>query len=188
LGRSWIAFYMGDYQKDTNRLTTLEHGAYFLLLQECWTHGNIPAEPGDRAAIAKMTLREWLKIAPKINLFFGEDGTQKRATEEIEKAEIIRTKRALAGIRGGLASGLSRAIAGSKRSKPEANLNQISKQNTNQMSIQKGNPAEANHNNNIKPTTSLSVERGLGKVEASPVVSLSRAELEASFEKRKQSG
>jgi len=164
MSRAWIAFYMGDYQKDTNRLTTLEHGAYFLLLQECWTHGSIPLEPQGRAAIAKMPLRDWLKIAPGINAFFEDDGTQKRASKEIEKAETIRTKRAIAGFKGGTNSGRSQAIRKGRQSKyeanteqipskPEANANQTTQQMGEQTAKQKASPAEANHNNILKTTT-----------------------------------
>lgn len=160
MSRAWIAFYMGDYQKDTNRLTTLEHGAYFLLLQECWTHGNVPIEPADRAAVAKMPLKDWLKIAPKVDPYFETDGTNKRATYEIEKAETIRTKRALAGSRGGTNSGRAYAIRKGNESKREANAQQNDKQN----GLQNGSPAEAIHNNNINPTTTVPEDtKGLGK-------------------------
>lgn len=174
MSRAWIAFYMGDYQKDTNRLTTLEHGAYFLLLQECWTHGNIPIEPADRAAIAKMSLREWLKIAPKVNAYFNDDGTNNRATREIEKAEVIRTKRAMAGQRGGLKSGISKAIARGRSSKFEANAYQTPKQTHQQSGQQNDCPAEAIHNNSLI-TTTASVERGDGspKGVASPALAAS---------------
>lgn len=120
MSRAWIAFYMGDYQKDTNKLTTFEHGAYFLLLQECWTHGMIPLDPSERAAITKMSLRDWNKIAEKIGRFFNDDGSQKRATKEIEKAEETRLRKAVAGHLGGRASGLSRAQSKHNRSRREA--------------------------------------------------------------------
>jgi uncharacterized protein YdaU (DUF1376 family) len=181
MSRAWIAFYMGDYQKDTNRLTTLEHGAYFLLLQECWTHGSIPLEPQGRAAIAKMPLRDWLKIAPRINAFFGEDGTQKRASKEIEKAEMVRTKRAIAGFKGGTNSGVSQLIRKQKQSKREANTEQTSQQT----GKQKASPAEANHNNKDK-TTTASVERTDGNESLSKRPSeVTRDELAEIYEKRK---
>jgi uncharacterized protein YdaU (DUF1376 family) len=193
MSRAWIAFYMGDYQKDTNRLTTLEHGAYFLLLQECWTHGYIPLEPQGRAAIAKMPLKDWLKIAPVINAFFGDDGTQKRATKEIEKAEMIRTKRAMAGFKGGINSGRSQAIRKGRQSKYEANTEQIpskpeanANQTTQQTGEQKASSAEANHNN-ISKTTTVSVERsGLGNGNLSKRPNeVTREELAEIYEKRK---
>jgi uncharacterized protein YdaU (DUF1376 family) len=155
MSRAWIAFYMGDYDKDTHALSTLEHGAYFLLLKQCWVHGSIPLEPVKRANIAKLTLREWNKIAPTINPYFNDDGTQKRASKEIEKAETLRTKRAMAGQRGGENSGRSRSIKRGRDSKYEA----IGKQSFKQT----GSPAEAIHSSIISPSTSVSVERGLGK-------------------------
>ena len=118
----FIAFYMEDYRRKTNYLSTLEHGAYFLLLQECWTFGKIPIEPAKRAAIVKMTLKEWNKIAPTINQFFREDGTNKRASEEIEKAEVISLKRSQAAREAGRASGRSRLLASSRKLKYEPNV------------------------------------------------------------------
>lgn len=111
MSRAFVAFYMGDYQKKTQHLDTLQHGAYGLLLQHCWTHGSIPLEPAARAAIARMTLPAWKKIAPVINAFFDAEGRNKRATKEIERAQRISTQRALAGQKGGFKSGLSKSIA-----------------------------------------------------------------------------
>ncbi len=100
MSRAFIAFYMGDYDRDTHHLSTLEHGAYFLLLKHCWVHGSIPIEPKKRAIIANMTLRKWNIIAPTINVFFDSHGHNKRATREIEKAEKLSTRQAMAGYRG----------------------------------------------------------------------------------------
>lgn len=121
MSRAFVAFYMGDYDRDTQALTTLEHGVYFLLLKECWVHGSIPLEPAKRAKIAKLSLREWHKVAPTINPFFDADGCNKRATKEIEKADASRLRRAMAGQRGGLMSGIQNAI---RRGKAEAMLQQ----------------------------------------------------------------
>ena len=146
MSRAWIAFYMGDYDKDTQALSTIEHGAYFLLLKQCWVHGSIPQEAAKRANITKMSLRDWNKIAPTINSFFNEDGTQKRATKEIEKAEQIRLKRAIAGQLGGIKSGVSKAIRKGMDSKYEANANQTMRQNA----LQQGSPAKPNHNSKLE--------------------------------------
>ncbi len=146
---------MGDYQKDTASLTTLEHGAYFLLLNECWQHGRIPVEPSKRASIAKMSLKEWKKIAPSIDPYFNEDGSNKRASREIEKAEIIRTRRAIAGQKGGINSGVSKAIQRGRQSKYEANAYQTIKQSIQQNDQQNGSPAEPNHNSKILNTSSV---------------------------------
>lgn len=127
MSRAFVAFYMGDYQKKTQHLDTLQHGAYFLLLQHCWTHGAIPLEPAGRAAIARMTPLQWKKIAPTLNVFFDEEGRNKRATEEVDKAERVSTIRAMAGQKGGFASGRSK----SKQigSRPVAIAKQTTQQN-----------------------------------------------------------
>jgi|SRR5579863_5142603 len=110
MSRAWINFYMGDFQKKTTHLNALETGVYFLLLMECWTNGKIPIEPERRARIGKVSLKEWKQLAPTINPFFEDDGTNRRASEEIEKVENARTRRYLAAQKAGRASQLSQAI------------------------------------------------------------------------------
>jgi len=111
MSRAFIAFYSGDYQRKTQHVSTEQHGAYLLLLMHCWAHGSIPPQPEARAAIARMTLKGWHKIAPTIDAFFDAEGRNKHASEEIAKAEHLSTKRALAGKLRGHRSGTSKAIA-----------------------------------------------------------------------------
>ena len=92
----WYPFYIGDYQRDTQHLTTLEHGAYRLLLDTCWTGGGtLRDDDGDLARITKLSLSDWQAIRSRVAGFFeihlgvnGESGfwTQKRVTLELEKA------------------------------------------------------------------------------------------------------
>lgn len=145
MSRAWIAFYPGDYDKDTQHLSTLEHGAYFLLLKHCWIHGQIPLEQEKRANIARLTMREWKKVTDTVSAFFEDDGSQCRATREIEKAEIVRTKRAIAGQRGGFASGISKAVRQGQESKRVANAKRTTKQNS--------QPSEATLNSSKLSTT-----------------------------------
>jgi uncharacterized protein YdaU (DUF1376 family) len=130
MARAFIAYYVGDYQKKTQHLDTLQHGAYKLLLDHCWVHGSIPLDAASRANICKMTLPAWKKIAPVINAFFDEEGRNKRATEEIEKAERISVIRSAAGRGGGIRSGISKAIAKGQqlRSNEIANASSLPKQ------------------------------------------------------------
>lgn len=130
MSRAFVAFYMGDYQKKTQHLDTLQHGAYFLLLQHCWTHGALPQEAAGRAAIARLPLAQWKRIAPTINAFFDGEGRNKRATQEVEKAERVSLKRAMAGRQGGFSSGISKSIAKGQqlRSKEVANATDMLKQ------------------------------------------------------------
>jgi uncharacterized protein YdaU (DUF1376 family) len=187
MSRAFVAFYMGDYQKKTQHLDTLQHGAYILLLQHCWIHGRIPLEAASRANIAKMTLPAWKKIAPVINAFFDEEGCNKRAAEEIAKAEDLRTKRSSAGFRGGINSGISKAIAKGRASKYEANAyqnqKQTAKQNTKQTGLQNGSPAEAIKNSKIN---SSSVAAREGTEESKEDGSLASAHFEGALREPKE--
>jgi len=99
---SFIAFHMADYQRDTMQLPLEGHGAYFLLLQYCWTNGRIPADDAARAAICKVPVNRWRKqLAPLVGSYFDENGENKRANIEIAKVEKMRLQRAMAGHNGG---------------------------------------------------------------------------------------
>jgi uncharacterized protein YdaU (DUF1376 family) len=106
----FIAFYMGDYQRDTQQLSLEGHGAYFLLLQYCWTNGRIPPDDDARAAICKVPVQRWRKqLAPLVAGYFNQNGENKRATAEIAKAEKLRLRQAMAGHNGGLESAKRKA-------------------------------------------------------------------------------
>jgi uncharacterized protein YdaU (DUF1376 family) len=106
---SFIAFHMRDYQRDTQQLSLEGHGAYFLLLQHCWTHGRVPPDDASRAAICKVTVQRWRKLAPLVAGYFDANGENKRATVEIAKAEKLRTRKAMAGHNGGVETKRRRA-------------------------------------------------------------------------------
>ena len=78
--RPWIAFYMGDYLKDTMHLTTEQHGAYLLLLMECWTQGRIPTDLQGQAVIVRMSVYRWKKSALRCS------STSKRTAQIFELA------------------------------------------------------------------------------------------------------
>jgi uncharacterized protein YdaU (DUF1376 family) len=146
MSRSWIAFYIGDYLKDTQALTTEQHGAYLLLLMECWQKGQVPLDARSRAAIARVPLPRWKKISAPVDAFFAADGTNKRASAEITKAEMVSLKRAIAGAAGGHRSGLSKAITRGQQSKAEANAFARLQQTGRQTSRQHPGISKANHN------------------------------------------
>jgi uncharacterized protein YdaU (DUF1376 family) len=93
----WMPLYIGEYLADTMRLTTVQHGAYLLLLMQYWKSGPLPDDDDELAAIVKMEPLSWAKISASIRRFFyvAEDGLlhQKRADEERAKAADISVKR-----------------------------------------------------------------------------------------------
>ena len=100
---TWMPIVIGDYLKDTQRLTTEQHGAYLLLLMDYWVNGPPADDDEELAAITGLDTKAWKKHRPKLERFFKlVDGRwrNKRADEElIEAAERKRknTERARAG-------------------------------------------------------------------------------------------
>ncbi|WP_215762211.1 DUF1376 domain-containing protein [Acetobacter sp. P1H12_c] len=96
--KTWMPVYIGDYLADTMRLTTLQHGAYFLLMMEYWRQGPLPADMDELAAIARTDRKVWDKsIWPTLKRFFSteDDGMlhQKRADKELAHAQSVSNKR-----------------------------------------------------------------------------------------------
>jgi uncharacterized protein YdaU (DUF1376 family) len=78
------------------RLSTLHHGAYFLLLLEYWSNGPLPDDAVTLAAIARMSPAGWRRVGPAILPFFRrENGRlyQKRSDFERQRVETRRLKR-----------------------------------------------------------------------------------------------
>jgi hypothetical protein len=70
VSRPWMPLYVGDYLADTRRLSTLEHGAYLLLIMDYWQNGSIPDDDGALARIAGLTPKEWAKVKPAVLRLF----------------------------------------------------------------------------------------------------------------------
>lgn len=69
---SYIPLFPDAYHRDTTHLTTEEHGAYLLLLMAAWgAEGcSLPNDEKRLAALAKLPLSRWRKIAPTILEFW----------------------------------------------------------------------------------------------------------------------
>jgi uncharacterized protein YdaU (DUF1376 family) len=100
-----MPLYTGDYKRDTERLTLAQHGAYLLLIMYYWDTGSLPDSDEEMARILRVSNKQlpsiWLAIAP----FFDENRRHKRIDAELEKQEIISTKRQISGRIGGLRRG-----------------------------------------------------------------------------------
>lgn len=103
-----MPLYIGDYLRDTHHLTTVQHGAYLLLIMHYWTHGSLPTDHVLLKRIAGLHGVDgenmWRSICLAIAPFFDENWRHKRIDAELEKSKNINAKRAFAGFRGGSAS------------------------------------------------------------------------------------
>lgn len=87
---TYMPLVIEKYLGDTMRLTTLQHGAYLLLLMSYWRDGKaLPDDDGELASIAKLSPSEWRKIRPVLARYFViGNGVwwQKRAEQELARA------------------------------------------------------------------------------------------------------
>jgi uncharacterized protein YdaU (DUF1376 family) len=103
-----MPFYVGDYISDTAHLSTIEHGAYILLLLHYWRKGGLPADERQLAAIAKMNHREWHKHRDTLQAFFYDGWKHKRVEHELKRQGELSAKRAIAGAKGGVIANIHR--------------------------------------------------------------------------------
>lgn len=98
-----MPLYVADYLADTGHLSTLEHGAYMLLIMHYWQKGGLPNNDRQLASIARASLEQWADIRTTIAEFFGADWRHERIDAELATAAEKYEKRANAGRAGGKA-------------------------------------------------------------------------------------
>lgn len=101
---SWMPLYIGDYLRDTSRLTTEGHGAYLLLIFDYWVHGKpLPDDDMQLAAVTKLAPARWQALRPTLSQFFQiGDGLwhHRRIDIELEKIANRYQARSNAGSKG----------------------------------------------------------------------------------------
>lgn len=97
MNRPWMPLYVADYRIKTAHLSTVEHGAYLLLIMHYWASGSLPTDDPSLARIAGLTAKEWNKHRTVIAKFFDAQWRHSRIDEEIAKTTDISEKRRLAG-------------------------------------------------------------------------------------------
>jgi uncharacterized protein YdaU (DUF1376 family) len=118
---TWMPLVIGDYLKDTARLSTEQHGAYLLLIMDYWVNGPPPDDDAELSAITGLSPKAWRSHRDKLAKFFRiEDGhwRHKRVEEELERWAAKKEKyvaRAQAG-------GRAKAAKSSASSTPQAVL------------------------------------------------------------------
>jgi uncharacterized protein YdaU (DUF1376 family) len=84
---AWMPFYVADYLADTGHLTTLQHGAYLLLIMHYWQTGALPRDDHQLALIARLPAKQWQSNRDVLARLFGRKWTHKRIDAELERAE-----------------------------------------------------------------------------------------------------
>lgn len=103
---TWMPLLVDKYLGDTQHLTTEMHGAYLLLLMAMWKRdGRLPADDQQLQTISRMPASKWRSAKQVLMQFFRvtEDGvsiTQKRLSEELERANTATAAKAKAGAKG----------------------------------------------------------------------------------------
>ena len=97
----WMPLYPRDYLADTRHLTTIQHGAYLLLIMEYWSKGKLPDTDAGRRRVTAMTPKQWSTNRSDIAAMFGPDWRHERIERELQKANDLRLKRAVYGAKGG---------------------------------------------------------------------------------------
>lgn len=83
---AWMPLYIGDYLGDTQRLTTEQHGAYFLLILDYWRNGPPPDSEELLRQITKLDKQAWRKHRPVLSRMFEiKDGLWHHKRVEKEK-------------------------------------------------------------------------------------------------------
>jgi uncharacterized protein YdaU (DUF1376 family) len=105
MAKPWMPIYWGDYLRDTQDLTTLQHGMYLLLIAHYWQHDGLPDDEAKLARISKTSLYQWRSNCLAIASMFLPGWKHKRIEAELEKHRTISEKRAFAGRKGGESNG-----------------------------------------------------------------------------------
>ena len=96
--RPWMPLYVADYRIDTAHLSTIEHGAYLLLIMHYWAAGSLPSDDHSLARIAGLTVKEWNRHRTVIAKFFDAQWRHKRIDLELSRSSDISEKRRLAAL------------------------------------------------------------------------------------------
>ncbi|MBB4424388.1 uncharacterized protein YdaU (DUF1376 family) [Bradyrhizobium sp. CIR48] len=82
-----MPLYIADYLAGTAHLTTVEHGAYLLLLMHYWIKGEPPASDDIARRVTRMTNRQWAKSSGVLKSLFCEGW--RHDVLDLELAKVI---------------------------------------------------------------------------------------------------
>lgn len=98
----FMPLYVADYLSDAAHLSTLEHGAYLLLIMTYWQRGEaLPADDRKLARICRVGPREWKRLKPVISEFFEvscDNWSHSRIDRELANVHAKSLKKRKAGL------------------------------------------------------------------------------------------
>jgi uncharacterized phage protein (TIGR02220 family) len=85
----YMQFYIADYMADTQGLTTIEHGAYLLLIMNYYQTGKSLVDNDQvLARFCRTSVQKWLRLKPMLKNFFSIEGGKwyhKRIEEDFNR-------------------------------------------------------------------------------------------------------
>lgn len=100
----YMPLFVADYLADTAHLTTIQHGAYMLLIMNYWQRGKpLPNDDSKLARIVGLSVRNWQQIKAPVVEMFGtgtDSGTQllyhQRINHELDRvaSKSLKSKKA----------------------------------------------------------------------------------------------
>lgn len=102
--RPYMPLWVADYLGDTGHLTTVQHGAYMLLIMHYWRRGELPTDERQLAQVVRMTPDEWQQHREVLADFFEDGWKHQRIDIEIARA----AEKSEQAVNAGRASGQSR--------------------------------------------------------------------------------
>jgi uncharacterized protein YdaU (DUF1376 family) len=168
-----MPIYWGDYLRDTRDLTTLQHGAYLLLIGHYWQHEGLPSDERQLAAIAGLGVVKWRAIQAPIAAKFGEGWKHKRIDAELEQAERKINQRIIAGRKGGHRSGIARSQQRGRELKEAGSKQPLASRLSDNEAIGEAVMKQSRTNHQVYTTTTetSTAREGLTKLSASPELS-----------------
>ena len=106
--RAWMPFYIGDYMAGTGHLSTVQHGAYLLLIFQYWAKGGLPDDDTQLANITRLPLKDWMHHRPTLQAFFHDGWRHRRLEAELHRMTVIHEKKVAAGSKGGTVASINR--------------------------------------------------------------------------------
>lgn len=122
------------YLGDTTHLSTLEHGAYLLLLIVAWRNGgHLPNDDKLLARYARLNGQQWARVRATLMEFFTVDGAsifQKKQRQTYEAVKQKHERHSEAGRRGGLVKPLKTNDLAEAGLEPSLSLGEATKTKT----------------------------------------------------------